>query len=175
MDTAYYKYDAIGQLIQDSSYHQNYNLKIKWTPYGKVDSIKKYDTTGALVMYHAYLYDAMGNQVEDNSGTPAYHIYDAANTQLAVYTSQLPVLGSNGMGVSERYIYGSDRLATIKGPNTVNLFRKQTLATNGPERDATARGGCELPASPWRVGRVFLRIDKTAKRLFNKIVANSSK
>ena len=119
MDTSQYVHDAIEQLAQETSRNQGYRLRVVWTPWGKVDSVIKYDTVGAgsIVLLHTYIYDAMGNQVKDHTGGTqnTYSIYDANSTKLASYSIQTPVFGSNTMGVDERYIYGSDRLATLKG------------------------------------------------------------
>jgi RHS repeat-associated protein len=75
----------------------------------------------------SYLYDGMGNQVRDimNTGSgydTTYHVYDAHNMQVAVYHMQTPTdSGSDRLGVTERYLYGSDKLGTIKGTNIVAL------------------------------------------------------
>ena len=40
------------------------------------------------MLYHAYLYDGMGNQVRDILGGTSYSIYDGHNTKLAKYSIQ---------------------------------------------------------------------------------------
>src|SRR5205814_5055455 len=108
---------------------ENRKLQIFWTPYGKVDSIIKYNAMGTMIQnIHTYLYDAMGNQVRDitfSSGSydTTYHIYDGHNTLLAVYHNQPPAgSGSSRMTVTERYIYGSERIGTVKGTNVLGTY-----------------------------------------------------
>ena len=125
-----YQYDQIGELSNERSPLRNLNMTLRWTPYGKVDSVLKYNLAGNFTGGHAYLYDGMGNQVRDELLTPnvhgrpvgtdtTYHVYDGHNVQLAEYHIQAPGPGYNNMVVMERYLYGSERLGTIKGVNLV--------------------------------------------------------
>src|SRR5690606_26437815 len=107
---------------------ENSRLDMIWTPYGKVDTVTRSNAGGSTTYdFHTYLYDAMGNQVRDQKydATTGYlleetfHIYDGHNTKVAKYTKEHPTPYTTGMKVLERYLYGSERIATIKNANTV--------------------------------------------------------
>jgi RHS repeat-associated protein len=123
-----YQMDPIGEESQEISTLENRQLQIRWTPYGKVDTLYNYNAAGTvLTNMHTYLYDAMGNQVRDleMTGTTTdttYFLYDGHNTQLAKYHMQLPPPGAiNRMMVTNRYIYGSEKVATVVGANIAGV------------------------------------------------------
>lgn len=123
-----YTYDSIGNLTTELATDENYKLRIAWTPYGKVDTVARHDASGTLIDYHTYLYDAMGNQVRDYKWAPThtlteenFHIYDGHNTMLArYYTPSISYTGVSHMHVAQRYLYGSERLGTIRGSNAIS-------------------------------------------------------
>jgi RHS repeat-associated protein len=118
-----YAYDAIGQLIQETSTSQG--LTITWTPYGKVSSVSRANRSSVFQGGHQYLYDGMGNQVRDIWENSAHHfdttyvIYDGNNVQLARYHLQTPLPVGGRMAPAERYLYGSDKLGMLRGNNVV--------------------------------------------------------
>ena len=81
-----------------------------------------YDGTHALLNTHCYLYDGMGNQVYDYVvGTTdiKYSIYDGHNTQLALYTYQLPGVGIDN--VLFRF-FPKGRTGTANNTRSLNVF-----------------------------------------------------
>ncbi len=131
-----YYYDEIGQLKREVSAGQDRILKIAWTPYGKVDKVQRYNSSGVLQSTNDYLYDAMGNPVREVEITPGVgrdtvlNIY--ANKQhVATYHIQAPVAGSDKMHIIERYLYAGIRLGTIKDMNTIGLGVYYTYTWTG--------------------------------------------
>jgi RHS repeat-associated protein len=96
-----YKYDAIGNLIQDIS---EGITNIKWTVYGKIASITK---SGVETKY---VYDAAGNRVLkiNPSGSTAY-VRDGSGNVLSVYTGTT----ADNCAQSELHLYGSSRLGMV--------------------------------------------------------------
>lgn len=122
--TSYY-YDETGRLIREVSNPQDLTLKISWTPFGKVDQVKRLNASGILQSTHDYLYDAMGNQVSDIETITGvgkdtlYKIFSGSHNHIATYHMQNGVAGTGRMGITERYLYGQERLGTIKGSNVI--------------------------------------------------------
>jgi RHS repeat-associated protein len=105
-----YEYDAIGNLTKD----ENEKISnIKWTVYGKIESITK--TDGSTL---AYTYDASGNRIEkkySKAGDDHYtwYVRDAQGNTMAVYEKK----GStSGVRHTETHLYGSSRLGIAKEP-----------------------------------------------------------
>tara|TARA_R110000782_G_scaffold1246_2_gene4934 strand:- start:679 stop:9159 length:8481 start_codon:yes stop_codon:yes gene_type:complete len=119
-----YTYDAIGNLIADPSEQID---EIKWTVYGKVQSITRTATSTKEDL--EFKYDAMGNRImklvkprngsgldtEDN-WTYTYYQYDAGGNILALYQKTFSNLGGGNykaiLTISEMNLYGSSRLGT---------------------------------------------------------------
>lgn len=103
-----YQYDGIGNLIKDNAGNLD---QIKWTVYGKIESIQKKD--GPRINYG---YDASGNRisksVNTNSGSnTTYYVRDAQGNVLGVYG-----LNNTSYSWQEQDLYGSSRLGMLK-PN----------------------------------------------------------
>jgi RHS repeat-associated protein len=102
-----YQYDAIGNLIVDQ---QGAISNIKWTVYGKIDSITK--TDGPSIKYR---YDPTGQRASKTvNGITTWYVRDAQGNTMAVYDNK-----SNQINWREQGLYGSSRLGLWE-PN-VNL------------------------------------------------------
>jgi RHS repeat-associated protein len=108
-----YQYDAIGNLIIDTSE----GTKISWTPYGKVRQVK---AKGDSVVID-YRYDASGNRIQKrvaSLGDAGWgevftrYVRDASGNVMAIYSSPL---GGGQEGALEQPIYGSSRVGLYKG------------------------------------------------------------
>jgi RHS repeat-associated protein len=109
-----FQYDLTGNISQDGGADQN----ITWTPSGKLDFRTR--TSNPSEVYE-YLYDAMGNVARMKAPVSpiyTYYIRDATGNIIAIYEND--VLG-NPIAVKERYIYGLEKLATLKGENAVDV------------------------------------------------------
>jgi RHS repeat-associated protein len=124
-----YVYDAIGNLIADSS--ENIRLTaggIKWNVYGKITEINKVDSTTATpnnrsrIKRISYTYDAAGNRIGKRVTKYAtaivdntWYTRDASGNVMSVYnytgdsTVAIPI-ALYGYLQSETHLYGSSRL-----------------------------------------------------------------
>lgn len=120
-----YAYDAIGNLIFDDA--EDIDL-IKWTVYGKIDSIQKGNGN-----HIKYTYDAAGNRItkktytaaNDNTKTTIY-VRDASGNVMSVYTYTPPTIGAGGLEQTETHLYGSSRLG-IKQKDSIPAVSGITL------------------------------------------------
>jgi hypothetical protein len=113
-----YEYDDIGNLLKDD---QEDIQEIKWTVYGKVQSVTR--KAGSTKPSLEFSYDASGNRVAkkvintDGTIKTTFYVRDASGNTMAVYEKEssgaLPIL-------SEQHIYGSQRLGMIK-PSLASL------------------------------------------------------
>ncbi|MCX6180363.1 MAG: hypothetical protein NT150_00350, partial [Bacteroidetes bacterium] len=115
-DTNNYAYDAIGNLTKDT---RDSITRIKWTVFGKVDSVIK--STG--VKLH-FLYDPTGQRVAKEvittSGTDVtYYSKDASGIVMSIYERTSPGDSVYLYKQKEVPIYGSDRISTYKDNLTV--------------------------------------------------------
>jgi RHS repeat-associated protein len=98
-----YRYDAIGNLLED----QEKQVKITWTPQGKVRTVDVQNGTAVT----SYRYDGMGNRIEKKvvqSGTTVTTRYlrDASGSIMSVYSDNTLI---------EQPLYGSSRLGQYNG------------------------------------------------------------
>ncbi|MEL5994142.1 RHS repeat domain-containing protein [Hymenobacter segetis] len=119
-----YDYDATGNLIQDK---QSGVTSITWTPYGKIDRIRKDDPAHVGSLAYAtlidYNYDATGNRVSKVYAAPGtntrttYYVRDAQGNMMGVY-EQLDnaTSGTSELRLLEQPLYGAARLGERK-PN----------------------------------------------------------
>jgi RHS repeat-associated protein len=114
-----YQYDAIGNLIVDTSE----GTKISWTPYGKVRQVK---AKGDSVVIE-YRYDASGNRIEKrvaSLGDAGWgevftrYVRDASGNVMTIYKTPVGGLSAGALaqaGEVEQPIYGSSRVGLYKG------------------------------------------------------------
>lgn len=140
MGTNDYKYDEIGNLIEDKSEKID---AIEWTVYGKVKSVTRTALSGLADL--DFTYDASGNrstktvkngpQADDWERT--YYVRDASGNLLATYKSTVDNNVSNGgnyvarFSLEEQQLYGSARLG-IKKINE-ELFSEEFSGTLGAD------------------------------------------
>ncbi|QEC44784.1 hypothetical protein FSB84_25025 [Pseudobacter ginsenosidimutans] len=122
-----HEYDKIGNLISDVAEGLE---KIKWTPYGKINSIQKANN---VIQYE---YDATGNRVwksSNNSEKRTYYVRDPQGNVLAVYNYDA-LSGNGGQGGilswAEQHLYGSNRLGLLTPEITVT--QDWQYQQNGP-------------------------------------------
>ncbi|WP_127125374.1 RHS repeat domain-containing protein [Pseudoflavitalea rhizosphaerae] len=122
-----YAYDKIGNLISDVFEGLQ---KVKWTPYGKINSIQKANN---VIQYE---YDATGNRVwksSNNAEKRSYYVRDPQGNVLAIYKYNAPS-GSGGQGGTlswaEQHLYGSQRLGLLTPEITV--INDWQYPQNGP-------------------------------------------
>ncbi len=109
--SANYKYDSIGQLISDDQAHIT---NIRWTVYGKIDSITKAGDTTIK-----YTYDAGGNRISKTlkhagNKETTWYVRDAQGNVLSVYTSGDALVNGGNLAQTELHVYGSSRLGIWK-------------------------------------------------------------
>ena len=93
-----YQYDKIGNLIEDEEKGVS---SVKWTVYGKVESVTKEDTE------ISYKYDATGNRIYKKVNTTETHyVRDASGNLMATYENEI---------AKDFVIYGSSRLGVYNG------------------------------------------------------------
>lgn len=126
-----YRYDAIGQLIQDL---QEEIDTIEWRVDNKISRITR--IPGSLKSDLEFDYDPLGNRVAkheyDNSGNwikSTYYVRDAQGNVMVVYTHEVDGTSSTASyHVDERNIYGSSRIGMsvenieMIGATTSNSF-----------------------------------------------------
>jgi RHS repeat-associated protein len=112
-----YVYDAIGNIVEDKS--ENIT-SIVWSVYGKILEINRTSTASNPTTKIVYTYDAQGNRISSvttKSTTTnrdyVWYIRDAQGNALGVYKATGGTnLSSLFPSLSERYIYGSNRLGS---------------------------------------------------------------
>jgi len=98
----HYKYDQIGNLINDSS------STITWNVYGKILTIT--NASGVIT----YSYDATGNRISKNSGgVTTWCVRDAAGNVMATYVQGDNTKNSGALTQTEAHLYGSSRLGIL--------------------------------------------------------------
>ncbi|MBC8054692.1 MAG: hypothetical protein H7Y13_16665 [Sphingobacteriaceae bacterium] len=104
-----YRYDEIGNLVADDQSNPGEKLTdIKWTVYGKIESVTK-EVNGQVSVVN-YKYDPSGNRIsKEVNGKTTYYIRDAQGNTLSLYSQE------NGTTKwDEQYLYGSSRLGLWK-------------------------------------------------------------
>ncbi|WP_343788108.1 hypothetical protein, partial [Wandonia haliotis] len=112
-----YRYDAIGQLVQDKTEEIE---NIEWTVTGKVKKIERYAFSEKPDL--AFDYDPMGQRITktvypksapgmiNTEGiTKTYYVRDAQGNVMSIYTLKTEDSEKN-LYLSERMLYGSTRL-----------------------------------------------------------------
>jgi RHS repeat-associated protein len=122
-----YGYDAIGNLIRDSSENIGTD-SIKWNVYGKIMSISRSAPGSGNLRRVDYTYDAAGNRIGKKQvyfGNArvdyTWYVRDAQGNVLNVYnaggdTTGSTTLGDFGLFLQESDLYGSSRLG-VQGRN----------------------------------------------------------
>ncbi|HSC39213.1 MAG TPA: hypothetical protein VLD19_15125, partial [Chitinophagaceae bacterium] len=120
-----YGYDAIGNLIRDSSEYIGTD-SIKWNVYGKITSISRSAAGSSNLRRVDYTYDAAGNRIGKKQlyfGTAAvdytWYVRDAQGNVLNVYNAHgdtSTALADFGLFLQESDLYGSSRLG-VQGRN----------------------------------------------------------
>lgn len=115
-----YRYDAIGNLTQDST---EGIANIVWNIQGKVERVEFLASTGKPTMH--YTYDALGNRLSKTvqGQKTTYYIRDAGGNILSIYEHRLE-LGKNPRIVTEQketIIYGLTRLGTKKCTQVIKI------------------------------------------------------
>ncbi|MFC4262078.1 DUF6443 domain-containing protein [Ferruginibacter yonginensis] len=116
-DQINYKYDAIGNLVQDKAegiYDPNDYLKpmIEWTVYGKMSKLTK--IKGGVTTVINYTYDASGNRISklvniNGTLTKTFYVRDASGNVMSIYSVDASI-NSNALTQTEVSLYGSSRL-----------------------------------------------------------------
>jgi RHS repeat-associated protein len=131
-----YKYDEIGNLIQDS---QEGIEEIKWRVDGKIQEIKRvngsdkqnikfdYDPQGNRIAKHLYLYSNSNEYLWEES---TYYTRDAQGNVMAVYKNTTNNSTGTSYLLTERNIYGSSRVGLNTEP--VEMFAAITPSTYIP-------------------------------------------
>src|SRR5690554_5452200 len=126
-----YSYDAEGRLVKDK---QEEIDTILWTVSGKVKEIRRsFESTKKNLIFE---YDAFGNRIAkhvyDNQTLmlekSTYYILDAQGNQLSMYEHIVDDADVKYY-LTERNIYGSSRLGTVKDP--VNMVNANPLPSYG--------------------------------------------
>ncbi len=126
-----YSYDAEGRLVKDK---QEEIDTIIWTVSGKVKEIRRSLSSNKKNLI--FDYNAMGNRIAkhvyDNQTLmlekSTYYILDAQGNQLSMYEHSVGDADVKYY-LTERNIYGSSRLGTLKDP--VNMFNAEPLQSYG--------------------------------------------
>lgn len=126
-----YSYDAQGRLVKD---RQEEIDTILWTVTNKVKEIRRIATSTKRNLI--FDYDAMGNRIAKhvyNNETgllekTTYYILDAQGQQISMY-DHLVYDNSTAYLLSERNIFGSSRLGTLK--DQVDMLNPQVLPSYG--------------------------------------------
>ena len=127
-----YGYDEIGNLIRDDAEEIG---DIKWTVYGKIESITRTPTSTKDNLTFAY--DASGNRISKttvkNNPSPTdypkttYYLRDAQGNVMAVYEVKHPTSTAQ-LFLTEHHLYGSSRLGLLNeylyGTNPNSIFTR---------------------------------------------------
>ncbi len=110
--TVNYQYDNIGNMISDAAEGVT---SIKWTVYGKIQSVTKVKNGVTTIM--SYYYDVTGNRVMKKVNNKiTFYIRDAQGNVMSVYDAQEPeeltTIDAPPIGYTwaEQHLYGSSRL-----------------------------------------------------------------
>ena len=136
-----YDYDAIGNLVSETG--GDYTLNISWTAYGKVDKVRRIETSKTTVI--DFTYDATGNRVRKDVYTEnlypdgmvsTFYVRDASGNIMAIYNRMVDYQAlqgeyNNEWYLTERPIYGSSRVGVDKtemmiGDTTTSSFNATT-------------------------------------------------
>src|SRR5690554_6014640 len=129
-----YSYDAEGRLVKD---RQEEIDTIIWTVSGKVKEIRRSLSSNKKNLI--FDYNAMGNRIAkhvyDNQTLmlekSTYYILDVQGNQLSMYEHAVDDIEVNYY-LTERNIYGSSRLGTLKDPvNMLNAYPLQSYGILG--------------------------------------------
>jgi hypothetical protein len=102
-----YKYDAIGNLTKDVTGRID---SIKWTVYGKIESITK---PGDTII--RYTYDVAGNRISKTVGTKTtWYVRDAQGNVMSTYSDGDTAVNSGHLSQTELHLYGSSRVGLLK-------------------------------------------------------------
>ncbi|MBP8073643.1 MAG: hypothetical protein KAY96_02700 [Bacteroidia bacterium] len=137
-DVFNYRYDAIGNLVRDSSEHID---TILWDLQGKVRAVIRTSAGRTLGMPDLYFwYDGMGRRIHkqvlmpvedaDPDTTDTWYALDPQGNVMSVY-EQTRASGWKHTRVKEFPIYGADRLGMV----TANLLLRSELMSLGPVFD----------------------------------------
>ena len=113
-DVGNYTYDDIGNLIADKSEEIE---NIEWTVYGKVKKVIR--KVGSIKPDLEFAYDASGNRIakivrEDNGDVKTtYYLKDVLGNIISIYEKN----NSASFVLTEQYVYGENRLLTLKPLN----------------------------------------------------------
>ncbi|CAM1368151.1 hypothetical protein TXIAM_370215 [Tenacibaculum xiamenense] len=131
-NTHNYKYDAIGQLVEDETQGIE---KIEWSVSGKVKSIQK--KVGVYTQTISFKYDGLGNRISKTdsgigrSASPVttYYVRDAQGNVMAVYKKSFQN-DQNKLHLEEHHLYGSSRLGILTDALELDNTKKNTVAEN---------------------------------------------
>jgi RHS repeat-associated protein len=115
--TSTFTYDLSGRMTANvNSINHQY---VTWRADGKVDNETLKNTSNTTLSTTQYLYDGMGNRAASiyaptgGTAVTTSYINTADGKTLGVYQKT----GTGAAVITERYLYGSERLATIGGVN----------------------------------------------------------
>ncbi|MEX0966860.1 MAG: hypothetical protein WD077_06455 [Bacteroidia bacterium] len=116
--TTNYRYDAIGNLIEDVQE----GITTTWNVYGKVATVLNVNSTATYTDVITFTYDAMGNRVKksvqtESGTTTTWYVRDASGNILANYE----LVNDNQQQLTEIPLYGSDRLGIYRANITRDL------------------------------------------------------
>ncbi len=100
-----YLYDSIGNMIES----KQDNIRVEWNLAGKVKAVHR--TLSSGTMHIGYMYDANGNRIQKRVEQPGgdvevtYYTRDAQGNIMGIFRRD-----ARGLTLTERPIYGSDRL-----------------------------------------------------------------
>ncbi|WP_143032150.1 hypothetical protein [Tenacibaculum sp. MAR_2009_124] len=131
-NTHNYKYDAIGQLVEDKTQGIE---KIEWSVSGKVKSIQK--KVGVYTQTISFAYDGLGNRISKTdsgigrsaSQVTTYYVRDAQGNVMAVYKKSFQN-DQNKLHLEEHHLYGSSRLGILTDALELDNTKKNTVAEN---------------------------------------------
>ncbi|CAM1362371.1 RHS repeat domain-containing protein [Tenacibaculum xiamenense] len=132
-NTHNYKYDAIGQLVEDKTQGIE---KIEWSVSGKVKSIQK--RIDGYTQTISFKYDGLGNRISktdsgygrrDPNPITTYYVRDAQGNVMAVYKKSIQDR-QNKLHLEEHHLYGSSRLGILTDALELDNTKKNTVAEN---------------------------------------------
>ncbi|MBV4358902.1 LamG-like jellyroll fold domain-containing protein [Pinibacter aurantiacus] len=135
-----YNYDKIGNLVKDISAENGLD-KIKWTVYGKIESVSK--ANGNII---TYTYDAGGNRISKSVATVdgttiTHYVRDAQGNTLGVYEYK----ANNNVVIQgkwlEQQLYGSSRLGMVTPNVKILASNKRANDSYDPNNDHTMYAG----------------------------------
>ena len=143
-----YTYDAIGNLITDSSENIRATAGgIKWNVYGKITEVNKVDSSASApynkgrIKKITYGYDAAGNRISKKIEryTNAlvdytWYVRDASGNTMSTYSytsTDATDLNANNLTQGEVYLFGSSRLGSFTINRNVEITRQASDTTYG--------------------------------------------